>query len=221
MTPHKKHAPKNIILSRRLVCLLALLAVFLCAILAFRGAGRWLVREDALRKADAIVVLSGTIPYRAEEGAHVYRTGYAPEVWLTRSESPAGRLAAMGIHYVGNEDYNRDVLVHGGVPVGEVRVLPGVIENTEQELEVVARALRREGKSSVIIVTSPEHTRRVKTLWRKRIGENPKAIVRAAPEDPFDPDHWWRNTRDALSVAREILGLMNAWAGLPVRPHSP
>jgi hypothetical protein len=33
-------------------------------------------------------------------------------------------------------------------------------------------------------------------------------------------DHWWRNTRDALAVVREILGLINLWAGLPVRPHS-
>ena len=41
-------------------------------------------------------------------------------------------------------------------------------------------------------------------------------MVRAAPEDPFDPRHWWRNSRDALDVVREVLGLLNAWAGLPV-----
>jgi hypothetical protein len=57
-------------------------------------------------------------------------------------------------------------------------------------------------------------------LWRHLAGEDLRAIVRAAPEDPFDADHWWRNTRDALSVVRELLGLMNVWAGLPVRPHS-
>jgi len=41
--------------------------------------------------------------------------------------------------------------------------------------------------------------------------------VRAASEDPFDPRHWWRSTGDALDVVREVLGLMNAWAGLPLR----
>ncbi len=45
-------------------------------------------------------------------------------------------------------------------------------------------------------------------------------MVHGAHEDPFDPDHWWRNTRDVLSVVRETLGLVNAWAGLPVPPHS-
>ena len=43
--------------------------------------------------------------------------------------------------------------------------------------------------------------------------------VHAAHDDPFDADHWWRNTRDVFSVVRETLGLVNAWAGLPVPPH--
>lgn len=44
-------------------------------------------------------------------------------------------------------------------------------------------------------------------------------IVRAAPDDPFDADRWWRNMQDVLAVMRESLGLLNVWAGLPVRPH--
>jgi hypothetical protein len=69
-------------------------------------------------------------------------------------------------------------------------------------------------------VTSPQHTRRVKALWNRLADKNLTAIVRAAPDDPFDAEHWWRNTRDALFVVREVLGLMNVWAGLPVRPHT-
>jgi hypothetical protein len=42
--------------------------------------------------------------------------------------------------------------------------------------------------------------------------------VRAARTDSFDPEHWWRNSHDALDVVREILGLMNVWAGLPLKP---
>jgi hypothetical protein len=29
---------------------------------------------------------------------------------------------------------------------------------------------------------------------------------------------WWRNTGDALDVVREVLGLLNVWAGLPLQP---
>jgi hypothetical protein len=59
----------------------------------------------------------------------------------------------------------------------------------------------------------------VRALWEKLVGDDPRMMVRAAPEDPFDRDHWWRNTRDTLEVVRETLGLINVWSGLPVRPH--
>ena len=80
--------------------------------------------------------------------------------------------------------------------------------------------MRRTGKTKIIIVTSPQHTRRVKALWEKLVGDNPAALVHAAHDDPFDISQWWRNTRDIFSVVRETLGLVNVWAGLPVRPKS-
>jgi uncharacterized SAM-binding protein YcdF (DUF218 family) len=203
----------------RAVSAVILLILFATAIFLFRGVGRWLVREDSLTHADALVVLSGGMPYRAEAAAHYFEAGYASEVWLTRPEGPSDQLKELDIQYVGEEDYSRQILIHLHVPETSVRILPSTIINTEQEVEEVARELREEGKTSVIIVTSPEHTRRVRALWRDLAGEHLTAIVRAAAEDPFDADHWWRNTRDALSVVREILGLMNAWAGLPIRPH--
>jgi uncharacterized SAM-binding protein YcdF (DUF218 family) len=203
---------------RRQILLLVLLAIFLFGIAAFRGAGRWLVRPDALARADVIVILSGSMPYRAQQAASVYRSGYAPEIWITRPESPASTLQQMGIEYVGDEDYDRQVLLHSGVPSQAIRILPQTVLDTEQELTEVAAQLRAQRKSSAIVVTSPEHTRRVRALWRRLAGKNLKLIVSAAPQDPFDASHWWRTTRDVYSVCREYLGLLNAWLGLPVRP---
>jgi uncharacterized SAM-binding protein YcdF (DUF218 family) len=204
----------------RLICSSILLLSLAVALVGSRGAGRWLVREDPLSPADVIVVLSGGIPYRAEEAAKVFQTGYAPEVWVSRPVSPASELARLGIRFVGEEEYSREVLVHEGVPEKAVHILPEMIVDTEQEVQEVVQEMRRTGKTRVIIVTSPPHTRRVRTLWTKLVRENRKAIVRAAFEHQFDADHWWRNTHDALAVVREMLGLMNAWAGLPVRPRS-
>lgn len=202
----------------RTAVLLAILVLAALSILAFRGVGRWLIREDALRPADVIVVLSGAMPERAEEAARIFRLGYAHQIWLTHPVSPARQLAAMGIHYAGEDDYNREVLIHDGVPAAEIRVLPGTIVDTEQEIGEIAPEMRRDGMTTTIIVTSPPHTRRVRVLWRELAPRNLHVIVRAAYEDPFDAEHWWRHTHDALSVTREMLGLLNAWAGLPVRP---
>jgi len=205
---------------RRLVCAVVLLMLFAAALVAFRGLGRWLVREDPLAKADVIVILSGSMPYRAERAANYFTSGYASQVWVSRPEGPAEDLKDLGIEFVGEADYNREVLIHLHVPATAVQILPNTIIDTEQEVQEVARQMRQNGKASVIIVTSPPHTRRVRALWSKLVGDNPRAIVRAAPEDPFDADHWWRNARDALAVVREVLGLMNVWAGLPIRPHN-
>ena len=197
-----------------------ILIVLIAGLLVFRGAGRWLNREDPLAHADVIFVLGGGMPQRAAEAAKVYGGGYAPEVWLSRPDNPSAELAKLGIRFVGEEEYNRQILIHAGVPESAIHILPGPVVNTEQELQEAAGELQREGKTSVIFVTSPQHTRRVWTIWQKLAKNNPKAILHAAHDDPFDPDHWWRNTRDVLSVVRESLGLLNAWAGLPVPAHS-
>jgi uncharacterized SAM-binding protein YcdF (DUF218 family) len=206
--------------SRTTVLLAVLLILVAGAIGAFRATGRWLVRPDPLAPADVIVVLSGAMPARAEEAARIFRMGYSHEIWVTRPVSPADELARMGIPYAGEEDYSRQVLIHDGVPAQAIRILPAPIVDTQQEVEEISREARAEGDRSVMIVTSPQHTRRVKALWRKLVGQNPALIVRDAPQDGFDADHWWRDTRDAFAVVRELMGLLNVWTGLRVHPNS-
>jgi len=207
-------------MSIRNAIIITLLAIAIGAVLLFRDAGKWLVREDPLSHADAIVVLSGSMPARAEEAAKIFQMGYAPEVWVTRPNSAAAELEKMNITYTGEETYNREVLVQEGVPANAVRILPDAIVDTEQEIEEVSLRLRDEKKTSAIIVTSPQHTRRVRVLWRRLAEPGQVAVVRTAWEDNFDADHWWSNTRDAFAVTREVLGLVNARAGLPVRPNA-
>lgn len=219
--PDSPRHTKPILTPGRAMVVAILLALVIAGIFAFRGVGRWLIREDPLAHAEAIAVLSGGLPYRAEGAAHLFRRGYAPEVWLTRPASHAPALAAMGIHLIGEEEYNREVLIHEGVPAGAIHVLPETIVDTEQEIREISLQMSMEHASSIIIVTSPEHTRRVHALWVRLATADQKAIVRAAAEDPFDRNHWWRNTRDTYAVVRELLGLTNTWLGLPVHPNTP
>src|SRR5262245_29470150 len=85
----------------------AFLILVLVAFAFGRSAGRWLIVEDRLTPADAIVALSGSMPYRAEEAGRLFNLGQAPEIWLTRSESPVSELEKFGIHYVPEEEYSR------------------------------------------------------------------------------------------------------------------
>jgi len=180
------------------------------------GVGRWLVVEDPLDKAQAIVVLSGRMPMRAKEAARLYNAAYAPQIWLTRSSEPAASLQEMHIAFLGEDFYNSRVLMHEGVPSNAILVLEPAIDNTADEIRAIAEELEREKGSAVIIVTTKVHTRRVHMLWKELSGGRGRVIVRAASTDSFEPGHCWRSTRDALDVVRETLGVLNAWAGLPL-----
>lgn len=188
------------------------------ALVIFLGVGRWLVVEDPLAKAQAIVALSGRIPMGAKEAARLYNAAYAPQVWLTRANEPAASLQEMHIAYIGEDFFNSRVLTHEGVPLNAIRVLEPPIKNTADEVRAIAAQLEQGKGATVIIVTTKAHTRRVRTLWRELAGGRGRAIVRATSTDPFWPDYWWRTTGDALDVVQEVLGLVNAWAGLPLHP---
>jgi uncharacterized SAM-binding protein YcdF (DUF218 family) len=185
---------------------------------AFFGVGRWLTVEDPLEKASAIAVLSGSMPLRAIEAAKLYREGYAPEVWLTHSSEPGESLKEMSIPFAGEDFYDARILIHEGVPEAAIHVLDPPIVNTADEMRVIGKALDGAKVRSVIIVTTKAHARRTRLLWRRLASGHGRAIVRAASGDSFDPRHWWRTTGDALDVVREVLGVLNAWAGLPLSP---
>jgi uncharacterized SAM-binding protein YcdF (DUF218 family) len=193
------------------------IALACLAALLFFTVGSWLVVEDPLSHADVILVLSGRLPERAVEAARVYQGGYAEQVWISPPISPVEDLKAMNIPYLGEDFYNEKVLMAQGVPPDAIRILDRPAANTEAEVRQTVQELRALNYHSVIIVTSQPHTRRVRTIWRKLVGSDPRMMVHHA-RDAYDGAHWWRHTADALDVVRETLGLLNAWAGFPLRP---
>jgi uncharacterized SAM-binding protein YcdF (DUF218 family) len=200
---------------RALFALGVLVVLFVAAVVAFLRVGQWLVVEDPLAPADAIVVLSGGLPERAIEAARIYHQGFASEVWISQPASPAAELAKLDIHYLGEDFYNEKILLALGVPPVSIRVLDLPAENTAAEVDEIAADLRADGATTVIICTSKPHTRRVRAIWNRRAGPGLRLIVRYPDDDPYDGAHWWRHTNDALDVVREVLGLLNAWAGFP------
>ena len=148
--------------SRRWLILSAIVGggLVLVVVILF-GVGRWLVVEDPLVKARAIVVLSGAMPLRAIEAAKLYREGYAQEIWLTHSTEPGETLEEMGIPFAGEDYYDTRVLIHEGVPPEAIHVLEPPIVNTADEIKVAAATLARGNAGAVILVTTKAHTRRV------------------------------------------------------------
>src|SRR5260370_2313153 len=160
------------------------------AAVIFFGLGRWLVVEDPLANAQAIVVLSGAMPLRAVEAAKLYREGYAPEIWLTHSTEPGKTLEEMGIPFFGEDRYNKLLLIHEGAPAEAIHVLDPPIVNTADEIRPPPAPLNPGTNATVIVVTTTAHTRRVRLLWYRLAPRRARALLRAPFRDPFDPRHW-------------------------------
>ena len=186
------------------------------------GVAQGLVVADQLQSAAAMVVCGGGMPFRAMEAAALYQRGWAPQVWVTRGAAPAAEaaLARLGVQVMGEAHDTRQVLERLEVPPAAIRLRPAGVQNTVQEVQLIGRELRHSGGTRVILVTSRPHTRRLRGTWRALLGDTPQAVVRDAAEEPYEAAHWWRHTPDALAVSREVFGLLNVWAGFPVRSTS-
>ncbi len=144
--------------------------------------------------------------------------GYAPEVWLTHSTEPGATLSQLGVPYTGEDTYDKLILIHEGVPESAIHVIDPPIVNTVDEVLTIGQNVQHQQDRKVIIVTSKVHTRRTKSLWNHLATRQGQAIIHGVSDDSFDASHWWRTTSDALDVVREVLGLVNLWFGLPLRP---
>lgn len=199
-------------------CSLTLLGAT-ASLVIWLGIGKWLVREDPLQQATAIAVLSGNIPTRALEAAELYHEGYAREIWLTHPGIHADALRVFGIAYPSEDDFNIRVLRSQGVPAKAIHVLDTPIVNTAEELDVISAALNSRGGQRVIVVTNKAHTRRVHILWLKYFASRGEVLVHAVSDDDFAANHWWRDSGSLAQVTHEVLGILNAWADLPVQPR--
>ena len=183
----------------------------------FRGIASFLIVQDSLEPAAAIVALGGQAPFRQVEAARLYHDGWAPLVFVVE-EGPSDEAAALrelGIHFVPEWELSRQVLLRRDVPASAVIVPKGKSSGTLEELQAVYGALRS-NDAPVILVTSKYHTRRTRLTWNYVTQGRSKAIVRVASQDPFDPTRWWRERRFVLAVVREYLGLVNYYAWFPV-----
>ncbi len=117
--------------------------------------GTFLVVADPLTPAEAVLPLAGHLE-RVVYAADLYRGGYARQVLVTNLplETAAARAAHLG--------QVRATLGAGGVPDERLTVIPGFALTTFGEARRVRAALEHRGVRSLLVVTSPWHTRRAR-----------------------------------------------------------
>jgi len=178
--------------------------------------GAWLVVNDPLVKADAIVVLGGTMYERPLEAVDLYLAGMAPRVYLFREVSDWGEreLMARKIQIVRAVDVQIDAMVKLGVPRDAIYILDEA-GSTATEADHVFALVTTERFSRVIVVTSKQHTRRAHLVMNRRLASSGTAvIVRSSRYDRANVERWWANRSTLRFTLFESQRLFGYWIGL-------
>ena len=188
----------------------------LLSALAFPRLGAWLVVEDPLEKADAVVVLGGTMYERPMEAVELYKDGWAPRVYLFRQVADWGEalLVERKFQYTREVDLQIEVMGRLGVPREAIGILDQA-NSTAEEADDLLALVTREKFSRVIVVTSKQHTRRTRLVMNRKV--NPAGvtvIVRASRFDRSDVDRWWTHRSTLRFTLFEIQRLLGYWVGV-------
>jgi len=195
-----------------------LAAAVLAGLLAFLPfAGRYLVREDPLERADAIFVLAGSNVERWLEAVDLYREGWAPRIVLSRGpvEEAEVTLEARGVHYPTSAELARATILQMKIPDTAVLLLPDSCDNTAQEAHALHGMASRAGWQRLIVVTSKYHTRRSTFAFRREFRDTPiRVLIRASRHDRSTPERWWGDRKGIRWVSSELQKLLLYRLGL-------
>ena len=179
-------------------------AAYVCRQPLLSALGGFLIVQDDAHPADAIVVLSGSLPDRILEAVDLYEAHLAPRLILTR-EQPLPGLAALrarGATLPEHHEQNLSIAEELGVPAAAIAVMPTATSSTLAEIRALVSYLQEQRVHSILLVTSKAHARRARATFRAFAGSDLRVAVRPSRHDPFSADRWWH---ERSSIRRVII----------------
>lgn len=197
---------------RILVAALLFLAVW--SLFAWVAACALIIREK-LPQADALVVLSGSANYveRTHWAAQLFHEGRAPRIILT-NDKQQGPWSFTQERNPTFAELEVEELHQLGVPLESIEVLPQEVSSTYDEAVLLRQYATDQNLRSLLVVTSPYHSRRA--LWTLRHlfkGSNVEIGLDAPPtgQQSPAPATWWWSSRGWRTVAAEYPKLIYYW----------
>jgi uncharacterized SAM-binding protein YcdF (DUF218 family) len=202
----------------RAVVLLALLGVGVVfgGPVLLGAAGRYLITEHPLARADLILPLSEDVPLTVPEAARLYHAGLAPRIVVSMGPGRRGAdedLLRRGIRVAGAFETMLTILEGTRVPREAILTAEERADDLVAESEAMARFLKRHPARSLILVTPKSRSTRAFKAFRTALGPEMRLMVHPVPGDPFDPATWWRDRKDRREVVSEYQALADFWLG--------
>jgi uncharacterized SAM-binding protein YcdF (DUF218 family) len=201
--PRRFRCARALLVAALAVCLLGVLAWIARAPLLQNAARWWIVSENHVTPADAVVVLGGGIETRPFAAAEYYHKGLArkilvSDVRLTRSER-------LGI-FSSQRELNQIVLMQLGVPEEKIEALGTANRNTRDEAFALRQWADRTQAKTVIVPTEIFSSRRVKWMMETALnGSGARVQVPALDSEDYGLDNWWQHELGLIAFQNEAL----------------
>ena len=181
---------------------------------AFHEAGIFLVKKDKPVKADAIVILMGSMYERIKQAADLYENNYSSKVLIVEPEHEKGEST----DDLENKDINygivaKDMAVALGIPSDSIIVLPGHANSTQMEAIIIREYITfNPNIKSLLLVSSSPHMRRASMIFStafRKSDQNILVVSIPSRYTNFDSERWWKNRHDLFYTFEEYLKIAN------------
>lgn len=186
--------------------------------LVFRAAGWTLVASDHVVPADEIVLAVDSDGAGVLEAADLVHSGIAARVAVfadTPDTAVEQEFSRRGLLYEGRGA--RSVRELTALGINSVELIPGYVTGSEDEGPVLAEWCKQQRLRAVVVVTTSDHSRRLRRMLRRSIKDRgPTIMVRSARYSIFDPDRWWQSHRGIRTEIEEVEKLVLDIARHPI-----
>lgn len=174
-----------------------------------RWFGNGLIDEDALKRSDALFVLSGNPEARAKEAARLYRSGYVKNIVCT-GESVPELLESFDLN-VKECELSRLKLLEFGVPAKQIGLLPRGT-STREECDAILAYCANFKLKHVIVLSDRFHTGRMQYAFRKKFEQAGISLcIAGAPSTTYNENLWWAKENGLIMVNNEYIKLLYYW----------
>jgi uncharacterized SAM-binding protein YcdF (DUF218 family) len=198
------------IISRSLKILFAILFVwiFLAPLLAW-----FLVVEKPVEKSDAVWILGGSSAYleRTQKSAEIYRQGISDKIFVVDDGVFGGWNDGEKRNLPFFEISKRE-LVSNGVNESAIEIVKPIRDGTNYEAQLFAEKNSDNHIKSLLLITSPYHTRRALWTFQHFNPEIEISVVSAENTEKTPTIYfWWLSSKGWSDVFGEYLKFIYYW----------
>ena len=185
-------------------------AFFIFGTIGFRQAGNWLVVFEEPQKANAIVVLMGSVEERIPQAIDLYKAGYASQLLFPDDyEENPPLILPNGTKLHNDAAKSKYLSLQYSIPDSVIIVIQGPAINTQAEAEIITAYLENQSSmDTLLLVTSSYHSRRASFIFRNEFaskGLDITLISVPSHYSTFEADHWWKSSTSRKTVFYEYV----------------